>query len=274
MIQKDEVILNKEVELQGKEAELRRKSETILLLQRQLYGRRSEKSLPEYNPAQLTIFSFIEGEEILEEEKEILVTVVEEVEQEAKKRRETTKAEQKHIARTYKLPANLRREECILEPAAVDLSAMTKIGEDVTERLMYQPAEFYVEKIIRPIYKEKNPANAESLTTPIYQHPQKQNILPGCMAGNSLLSQIIVDKYQHHLPENRQKDRFKALGMTIVPSTLNRWVHKLADKLFLLYKLQMEQVLNCDYIQIDETRCKLPIKQGRPGKAIFGWYAM
>ena len=266
--QLEEKLAQKDEELQSKEEELKRKSDQILLLQRQLYGRRSEKRIPDYNPAQLTIFSFIEGADTLEEEKDILLTVVEEVQQEAAKRREITKAEKKHITRTYKLPANIRREECILEPENVDLSTMSKIGEDVTERLMYKSAEFWVKRIIRPIYKEKKSANPESTTTPIYQHPQLQNILPGCMADNSLLSQIIVDKFLYHLPENRQKERFKALGINIDPSTINRWVHKVADKLFLLYKLQMETVLNCDYIQVDETT--LPIAD-QPGKTRKGY---
>ncbi len=266
LAKKDEIILGKDNVILEKNEELRIKDEKILILQRQIYGRRSEKRIPEYNPAQLTIFSFIEGDETLEEEKDILITVVEEVQQEAEKRREITKAEKKHITRTYKIPANIRREECILEPENVDLSSMSKIGEDITERLMYKPAEFWVKRIIRPVYKEKKSANPESTTTPIFQHPQLQNILPGCMADNSLISQIIIDKFQYHLPENRQKERFKSLGIDITPSTINRWVHKVADKLYFLYKLQIEDVLNCDYIQVDETTQQIADRVGKTRK--------
>ena len=263
----DELLLENNAlkeELLQKNELLQQKNELILLLQRQLYGRRSEKRIPEYDSSQLTLFSLLEGDESLEEEKEILVTVTEEVKQEAAKRRETTKEEAKHITRTYKLPSNIRREECLLEPDKIDLSLMTKIGEDITERLMYQPAEFWVKRIIRPIYKAKK--SIDDLNTQIYQHPQLQNILPGCMADNTLLSQIIVDKYQYHLPENRQKDRFKSLGIDIVPSSINRWVHKVADKLYLLYKLQMEDVLDCDYIQVDETTHPIADRTGKTRK--------
>ena len=244
---------------------LKSKDEQILLLQRQLFGRRSEKRLPEHNEAQLSLFSLFEGEESLEEEKAVLTTVVEDVKQEAQDRRNTdSKKEKTHITRTYKLPSNIRREDCVLTPEGVDTTSLIKIGEDVTERLMYKPAEFWVKRIIRPIFKEKK--ESEDLKTTIHQHPALQNILPGCMADNTLLSQIIIDKYQHHLPENRQIVRFKAIGLKVTPSTMNRWVHKVADKLYMLYKLQMEDILNCDYIQVDETTQQIADREGKTRK--------
>ena len=126
---------------------------------------------------------------------------------------------------------------------------------------MYKSAEFWVKRIIRPIYKANQ--QTEDFRTPIYQHPVLPNILPGCIADNTLLSQIIIDKYQYHLPENRQIERFKSIGIKMSPSSINRWVHKVADKLYLLYKLQMEDVLNCDYIQVDETTQRIADKAGK-----------
>ena len=32
-----------------------------------------------------------------------------------------------------KLPSDIRREECLLEPDKIDLSSMIKIGEDITD---------------------------------------------------------------------------------------------------------------------------------------------
>ena len=258
-----EVALLRE-QLNLKDEVIAQKSEQILLLQRQLYGRRSEKRLPDYNKAQLSMFSLWEGEEMLEEEKEILVSVVEEVKEEAKKRRETTPKEKKHIARSYKLPDNLRRERLVLEPEGIDFNEVTKVSDKVTEVLMYTPGEFWVKQIIRPKYKAKK--ETQDLRTIFYQHPILPSILPGCMADSSVLSQVIIDKYQHHLPENRQIERFKATGLKFTPSTMNRWVHKVADKLYLLYKLQMDDILNCDYIQVDETTQQIADRVGKTRK--------
>lgn len=261
---KNEEIQRKADELKLKEEEIQRKAEQILLLQRSLYGRRSEKRLPDYDEAVPNLFSILEGDEMLEEEKDILVTVIEEVNEEAKKRRETSKDDKKHITRTYRLPSDIRREDCLLEPADINLDELIKIGEDVTERLMYKPAEFWVKRIIRPIYKDKE--SKEAISTTIHQHPQLQNILPGCMADNTLLSQIIIDKYLYHLPENRQMERFKSIGVKLTPSTVNRWVHGVADKLYLLYKLHMEDVLSCDYIQVDESVQNIADRSGKSRK--------
>ncbi len=251
-----------------KDEKIKSLNQQILLLQRRTFGRRSEKQLMEYEAAWPTLFSHLEGEDSLKEEEGLLVTITKEVEEEAVKRRTTTEKEKKQITRKYKLPDNIRHEECVLEPEGVDVSSMVRIGEDVTEKLMYTPAEFWVKRIIRPIYKSK--VEDENANTIFYQHPQLQNFLEGCMADNSLISQIIIDKFQYHLPEYRQKERFKALGVDLTPSTINRWVHKVADKLFLLYKLQMDDVLDCDYIQVDETTQKILDKLGK-SRAGYVW---
>ncbi|PLB85443.1 hypothetical protein C0T31_10935 [Dysgonamonadaceae bacterium] len=82
------------------------------------------------------------------------------------------------------------------------------------------------------------------LTTTIVQAPAGNVILPGCIAGESLLSQIIVDKFLYHLPEYRQAKRFKELGVEITTSGINRWVHSIADKLYPLYAAQMQRVMH------------------------------
>ena len=87
-------------------------------------------------------------------------------------------------------------------------------------------------------------------------------VLPGCLAGETLLSQIIIDKFLYHLPEYRQAKRFKELGVDIGTSSINRWVHSIADRLYPLYKAQTERVLSSEYIQIDETTLRIIDKPG------------
>ena len=68
LLLKDEQILFKDEQLQQKDEQLERKQQRILYLERQLYGRRSEKRLPSMNEAQLGLFDIMQGEPILEEE--------------------------------------------------------------------------------------------------------------------------------------------------------------------------------------------------------------
>ena len=246
--------------------QLQRKNERILYLERQLFGRRSEKKLPNYCDAQLSLFDAKQGMQDLEIETPELTSIVEDIKQKAEKRRNTKKELSITEKRSYKIPADIERRETILNPKNVDTSGMIKIGEDVTERLMLDKAKFWVERTVRPVYKMKQEKDAVSTT--IVQAPLKSTILPGSMVGESVISQIILDKFLYHIPENRQAKRFKPLGMDITTSRINRWVHATADKLYPLYMAQINRILSADYIQVDETTHSII---DRPGSARKGY---
>lgn len=259
-------ILSKDEQLVLKEEQLLRKNERILYLERQLFGRRSEKKLPDYNEAQLSLFDSEQGKAALEQESSVLTTLVEDIKQKAEQRRIMQKQHLASTKRSYKIPLHIERRETVLEPENVDTYTLVKIGEDVSERLMLEPSRFWVERTVRPVYKAEQTEQTQATT--IFQAPSKPVILPGCMAGESLLSQIIVDKFLYHLPEYRQAKRFKELDVEITTSSINRWIHAMADKLYGLYAAQMERVLSASYIQVDETTH--PITD-RPGSARKGY---
>ena len=261
-----EQILSKDEQLLLKDEQLLRKNERILYLERQLFGRRSEKKLPDYGEAQLSLFDPEQGKAALEQEASVLTTLAEDIKQKAEQRRIIQKQHSASTKRSYKIPLHIERRETVLEPENVNPDTLVKIGEDVSERLMLEPSRFWVERTVRPVYKVKQ--DEQALSTTIFQAPPKPVILPGSMVGESLLSQIIVDKFLYHLPEYRQAKRFKELGVEITTSSINRWVHAMADKLYGLYAAQMERVLSASYIQVDETTH--PITD-RPGSARKGY---
>ena len=246
--------------------QLQRKNERILYLERQLFGRRSEKKLPEYNQAQLSLFDAEQGAQSLEMETPHQKTKHQHKNHKPHKPPKTKNEHSVTKKPTYKIPADIERRETILNPENVDTSSMIKIGEDVTERLMLDQAKFWVERTVRPVYKMKQEKDA--LSTTIVQAPLKPTILPGSMVGESVISQVILDKFLYHIPENRQAKRFKPLGMDITTSRINRWVHGVADKLYPLYIAQMKRILSADYIQVDETTHSIT---DRPGSARKGY---
>jgi len=266
-------ILLKEAQILLKDEELVRKNERILYLERQLFGRRSEKKLPDYCEAQLSLFDSEQGMATLEQETPGMTALIEDIKHKAEQRHNSSKHKPTIKKRSYKLPSDIERRETVLEPANIDTNTLIKIGEDVSERLMLDPSKFWVERTIRPIYKVKETGQeqvqvqVQTLTTTIVQAPAREVILPGCMAGESLLSQLIVDKFLYHLPEYRQAKRFKALGVEIPTSSINRWIHATADKLYPLYAAQMQRVLSADYIQVDETTHSITDRQGSARKA-------
>src|SRR5690554_622991 len=91
--------------------QLQRKNERILYLERQLFGRRSEKKLPEYNQAQLSLFDAEQGVPSLEMETPELISLVEDIKQKAEKRRNTKKELSITQKRSYKIPADIERRE-------------------------------------------------------------------------------------------------------------------------------------------------------------------
>jgi transposase len=263
---KEEELLRKDEQILIKEEELLRKNERILYLERQLFGRRSEKELPSYNEAQLSLFDSEQGLATLEQESPGMTTLIEDIRQKAAQRYNTSKHKSTIEKRSYKLPADIERRETIIEPANIDTNTLIKIGEDVSERLMLDPSKFWVERTVRPVYKVKEAGQGQPLTTTIVQAPAKEVILPGCIAGESLLSQLIVDKFLYHLPEYRQAKRFKELGVELPTSSINRWIHATADKLYPLYAAQMQRVLSANYIQVDETTHSITDRQGSARK--------
>ena len=263
---KEEQIHLKDEQILLKEEELLRKNERILYLERQLFGRRSEKKLPDYCEAQLSLFDSEQGMATLEQETPGMTTLIEDIKQKAEQRHASSKHKSTIEKRSYKLPACIERRETIIEPANFDSNTLIKIGEDVSERLMLDPSKFWVERTVRPVYKIKETVQGQTLATTIVQAPAKEVILQGCMAGESLLSQLIVDKFLYHLPEYRQAKRFKELGVEIPTSSINRWMHATADKLYPLYVAQMQRVLSANYIQVDETAHSIIDRQGSARK--------
>lgn len=261
-LEQENALLKEQLLLQ--EEQLERKNERILYLERQLFGRRSEKRLPEYCQAQLSLFDSQQGKESLEQETPEMMSLVEEITQKAENRRKKKREQATSKKRSYKIPSDIERRETIVNPDNIDVSGMVKIGEDVTERLMLDQAKFWVERIVRPVYKTQQ--EKQAIATTIVQAPLLPSILPGCMAGEELLSQIIVDKFLYHIPEYRQAVRFKELGVDVTTSSINRWVHAIADKLYPLYIAQMTRVLSTNYIQVDETTHKITDRSGSARK--------
>ena len=99
-----------------------------------------------------------------------------------------------------KLPANLPREQVIIEPTE-DVSGWVKIGEEVTEELERIPGKLFVKQYVRPKYARPNGEGVVIGELP--SRPIEKGI-----AGPGLLAQIIIDKYTDHIPVHRQIQRF------------------------------------------------------------------
>jgi len=175
---------------------------------------------------------------------------------------QTTLEQKQHPVR-MKLPEHLERRIITLEPPA-DISGLTRIGEEVTEELDYEPGRLYVNRYVRPKYLSKD--NEEILIAPVAERP-----LPKAIAGAGLLAQTIIDKYVDHLPLYRQQQRFAREGMNIPYATLTDWVHNSCRLIEPLYEALRKQVVQSDYLHADETPIKV-LDKDKKGETHRGYY--
>jgi transposase len=110
-------------------------------------------------------------------------------------------AGEKQAPKREKLPANLPRREIRHEPKNTTCGCgtpMQRIGEDVAEKLDYQPGVFTVERRVRGKWVCKC---CEKIT----QAPVAPHVIDKGLPTAGLLAQVLVTKYLDHLPCTARK---------------------------------------------------------------------
>ena len=155
------------------------------------------------------------------------------------------------------LPANLPRREVRHEPENTTCSCgcqMKRIGEDVAEKLDYQPGVFTVERHVRGKWAC---AKCEKLV----QAPVAPHIIDKGIPTAGLLAQVLVAKYADHLPLYRQETIFGRAGFEIPRSTLAQWVGSAGVQLQPLVDAMRDDLLQHRILHADET----PVAMLDPG---------
>jgi len=95
---------------------------------------------------------------------------------------------------------------------------MQRMGKVITEQLEYKPGELYVIEHVRIKYGCQRCKN-DIMTAPLPPQPIDKGL-----PGPGLLAEVILNKYQDHLPLYRQEQRFARFGIDLARSTLCDWV--------------------------------------------------
>lgn len=245
--------------------------QTILHLQqvmetyrKALYGKKSEKHLP-IDPSVLepTLFDM----SLPEEEQAALEAEVKKMEEQNAKTIEVKSHKREVRKPVYK---DLPIEETHLYPKDVNPDEYVEIGVEHTDTLAIQPARMYIKRIVRHKFVLKSSLQIEfPEKTTFLMAPLPDVLLPKCMASESLLADILIDKYVYHLPFYRVIQKYKEFGVTISDSTLGTWFSSVCRKLEPLYNKHREQILSTDYIQVDEST--LPVIDNEKHRAVKGY---
>ena len=110
----------------------------------------------------------------------------------------------------------------VVEPDGVDLSLYRRIGDEVTRIVKHKPGMLYVKEIIRPEYALKdNTQLSPEGQKGVEMAPMPLTPVDKCIAGASLLAEILLQKYEYHVPFYRQIIRWSIAAMTQACRTKN-----------------------------------------------------
>lgn len=265
---KDALLSLKDAEISQKNAEIKKLSDTLLWLRRKVFGKMSEKNLP-LDPDQFLLF---EQEHLTDEERARLDKEVEAAEQQMTKTITVKVKPSRRDLDTTGLPTEVID---IYPDGTTDENGKLKdeyveIGTDESSRLEHIAAKTYIKKTV--IHKVMLKSDSNNKT------PEDRRIICArlplapvnrCMAGASVLTDIIIGKFMYHLPFYRQIQQYKESGITISDSTMGGWYEAAVEKLKLLYDILRQHILQSEYIQIDES--VLPVIDSEKHKARKGY---
>lgn len=130
---------------------------------------------------------------------------------------------------------------------------MDPIGFEVTEKIGFRPASFYVKQ-----YRCEKRACSCGQGIATAKLPAQP--VPKGKAEPDLLAQIVVSKFQDHCPFYRQSRIYGREGMDIGDTTLVEWSNQVADLLAPVLYAMIREVQSCGYIQADETGLRVLVK--------------
>lgn len=233
------------------ESEVRLLREQVRHLYDKLFGHKSEKSRYGDKSPQLCLFDMPEPDPDGEVEEAV------EVERHTRRR-----------GKRKPLPANLPRVEIVhdideQEKVCHCGAELSRIGEDVSEKLDIIPAIIQVVRHIRPKYSCKQCENAAENGPTVKTAPVPVQLLPKAIASGGLMAHILTAKFTDSLPFYRQEQQFARLGADISRATMCRWAMRVTNACIPLKNLLRQEILSGPLINADETTVQVLKEPGR-----------
>ena len=215
--------------------------EQITLAKGHRFSKRSETS----HSLQLLLFDENESDEITE-----TIAPIDDEREEITYSRKKRKGSHRNID-TSLLP----RERIIFDLSSAEKQCscgceMKKIGEDISEKIDFIPAQL---KVIEQVALKYACRACETLK----MAKKPSGFMPKSMATTNFITDVILKKYDEHLPLYRQSKTFARDGIAISDNTLGHWVMGAAEALLPLGEALWHQISKTNYLQADETTVKI-----------------
>jgi len=203
--------------------------EMVRLLQNEIFGRKSEVR-PVIDPNQLQLFTPAETVEPVQPDESIAIKG----HTRKKRGRKPLPEDLPRIEVLHDLPEEEKQCACG--------TALSRIGEEICEKLDYVPAKMQVIRHIRPKYACKSCEGVEDDGPTVRIAPPAEQLIPKSIATEGLLAHIAVSKFADALPLYRQQKIFGRLGVDISRSTLANWMIQAAERCGLLIELLEKEI--------------------------------
>ena len=235
----------------------------IARLERQIYGRRSERSSRLIDQLALTF-----------EELQASATEDELAAEKAVAKVTSVRGFTRQRPERNTFPDHLPRERVVIDPptacACCGSNRLRKLGEDVTCTLESIPRQW---KVIETVREKFTCRDCEKIS----QAPAPFHVIARGWAGPSLLAMIMFEKFGQHQPLNRQADRYALEGVPIALSTMADAVGSVCKALDPIRRIVEAHVMAAERLHGDDTivpvlakgktdtgRCWIYVRDDRP----------
>ena len=140
---------------------------------------------------------------------------------------------------------------------------LSRIGEEVSEKLDIVPQKIRVMRHIRPKYACRACEGVEDNGPTVKIAPLPPQIIPQGIVTPGLLAYILVNKFADGLPFYRQSAMFERLGVDISRATMSAWTIRAARACEPLIELLQHEIRSGPLINMDETTVQVLKEPGR-----------
>jgi transposase len=212
---------------------------------RQIFGKKSERIAANLDKAQMEFEGFDVPQTPDKEQTQIVPT-----NQRRKPRRDGQDA--------ITIPGDLPVKTVVLDiPNAEKVCKETgiplvHIGNETTHKLAHEPGSYYIKEIIRPKYAHPQKPEDGVLTAEL-----PDSLIHKCRADESLLAEVVVQKFADHMPLYRIAESMGRVGIQISRKLFSQWIIRCGLALKPLYEVMLALILKGENVFIDESPVKL-----------------
>lgn len=243
------ILIERDAALGERDLEIQQLREYVRLLKSQRFGASSER----IHRDQLGLFN--EAEQLVDDDvqEEALIEVPSHTRAKGGRRR---------------LPAWMPRVEILHDLpdeekiCAHDGHALVEIGRETSEQVEFIPATARVLVHVRPKY------GCPRCKTGVQIASMPPQPIPKSIASASLLAYVAVSKYADALPLYRQQGILTRIGIDVSRATLAAWMIKMGVLVQPLINLMREELLECGFVQCDESRYQVLKELGKIAESL------